>query len=53
MNDIQLFNLYFYFTFYNCIVPMVFPMGNSGCFPWGKQTATESRCATYFACWVF
>ena len=24
MNDIQLFNLYFYFTFYNCIVSIGF-----------------------------
>ena len=28
-------------------------MENSGCFPRGKQTATESRYPIYGACWVF
>ena len=28
-------------------------MGNSGCFPRGKPTATESRYPTYCQCWVF
>ena len=28
-------------------------MGNSGCLPGGKPGATESRYATYVACWVF
>ena len=29
------------------------PMGNLGCFPWGKPAATESHYPTYYACWVF
>ena len=29
------------------------PVGNSGCFPQGKPTATESRYPTYGACWMF
>ena len=28
-------------------------MGNLGCFLHGKPAATESRCPTYGACWVF
>ena len=28
------------------------PMGNSGCLPRRKPTATESLCPTYDACWV-
>ena len=29
------------------------PIGISGCLPWGKPAATESRYPTYGACWMF
>ena len=43
---------YFYFLRLYC-PNGISPTGNSGCFPWGKPAATESRYPTYGACWVF
>ena len=47
------FFISFYFTLYNCTVPIEFvPWEIRVAFPLGKPAATESRYLTYCACWV-